>query len=196
MAYVTAYRTGRSQRVVVEGVDELLDALKDFDTRLRKNAVRRGFKRAGGFVQQVMRANAASSRDTGTLQSGITYQVRKSKSKNSYYLLVGPQDKLTIIGKRRMNPRYYAHLVEGGTKPHSLKAKTNLGRSALAKVLANVVNRVREATDTKSHPGARAKPFIEPTFRETHDYISEVMFDELKKTLDRAVRKKTRARKM
>lgn len=184
-------------KVTIEGTDELLAALDDFGKRLRKNAARRGFKKAGEQVATVMKANARSSQDTGTLISGITSQVRRSKARpGTYYLLVGPTNKLTMIGKRRMNPRFYTHLVEGGTKPHSLQPKVELGRSALAKLVAGAVNRYRPVPQGKMHPGARAKPFVQPTFEQTEQLVVDTLFAELNKTLDRAVRKKNKAKKV
>lgn len=54
-------------------------------------------------------------------------------------------------------PAFYAHLVEGGTKPHAVGKGSKLGRKGKADV----------GQTGKKHPGAKAQPFLKPAFEST-----------------------------
>lgn len=68
--------------------------------------------------------------------------------------------KLTRGKKIRLDPTFYAHLVEGGAKPH------RIGKGS---------RRRQGRQSGKLHPGAKAKPFLGPAWRRTDRQVRETI---------------------
>lgn len=71
---------------------------------------------------------------------------------------------------KNIDPRFYAHLVEFGTKPHSVQK----GASVRKKIGTG-----------KMHPGARPKPFLFPGFNQNKERIVGIFGEEIDKELAR-----------
>lgn len=126
---------------VVSGLDALNKALQELPVKIERNALR-GALRAG----QKEIADLARSRvpvASGELRKSIRI---KTSARG------GKVTATVVAGNRKA---WYAHLVEWGTRVHTIRGTANTGLKFLSKVGVVVRNAVE-------HPGARAKPFMRP----------------------------------
>jgi HK97 gp10 family phage protein len=198
----TIARTG-----YVFGVKETIENLRAHGVYLSKTAVRRALY-AGAVVMRdeakrrvpvrygaLKKAIVAETRGIGKDKRG-----RPSKhiavvtvAKKSY--TVGTTGKLRQVKRKpgeraysagQIYPRNYAHLVEFGTKPHSLgpRGGRRYGESSGAPAASLM------------HPGSRPKPFMRPAFdtklKEAEARFAQVLKAEGDKALQKARSKTTR----
>lgn len=88
----------------------------------------------------------------------------------------GARSRVTIsAGNSRVR---YAHLVEFGTRPHSIEPQN-------AEALQIAENRFAEKVD---HPGARAQPFFYPGYRATRRRARAIISKAVRDSVKRAVK--------
>lgn len=127
-------------------------------------AVRAGAK----IVAKAAKARAPRRKRSGALKLSIGTKAAKGKrGRTTAYAVIGARKKVSKVvpvgrGGRMVKavPAYYAHLVEGGTRPHRLKRGARLARRTQA---------ARGQGAGGQHPGAKAKPFLGPAFDATKD---------------------------
>ena len=157
---------------IIVGLEDVQQSLRDLGKRLSTNVVRRGLLAGAGVIRDEARRLAPVR--TGALRKSIV-----SQTKGRGYDGTGPTEHVAVVtiakkayqqtatGKIRgvkksdfkkkqglIKPRQYAHLVEFGTRPHSLKKGDQLARG----------RRPHVQTGPANHPGATAKPFMRPAF--------------------------------
>lgn len=126
---------------------------------------------------------------SGALRQSLGFKAAKGRrGKTLAYAVIGARKKVrkTVrVGGRTIIavPAFYAHLVEKGTRPHSLGKGAKLARRG--KAAANVVG--------KQHPGARPQPFLGPAYRQNQGVIANAMTAEMgeavRKELEKAAQK-------
>ncbi len=117
--------------------------------KIKNDALRKGMRAAGAVFSKELKK--AAPRDTGLLKRGMTHKVK------TYRKAI-----VAISGARRRkdpktgrNAANYLHLVEDGTKPHTIPGVTLRDKSG--RVLFS---------GTVQHPGARARRFVETVHRQ------------------------------
>lgn len=158
-----------SQQPHVLGVKAIIDRLEATGVQLSKQTIRRGLYKAAVVIRDEARRKVPVK--TGALKKSIIAQTRgtgfnpKNGKPTGHICVVTIDKKSFSLNKKRkakgikrvkgekayqkgqIYPRNYAHLVEYGTKPHSV------GKGSKVKG--------GKQKGTK-HPGARPKPFFRP----------------------------------
>lgn len=151
---------------VVLGLKDIQETLLSLPQRLGVNVIRRGLLAGAGVMrdearrlvpQQPGKSPRGNTR-TNSLKKAITAESR-GVFKDGSGRPVQHRAVVTISkakGKRGVSPRSYAHLVEFGTRPHSLGKGSMLDpfrRSAKVKNQHGA-----------THPGTAPQPFMRPAF--------------------------------
>jgi HK97 gp10 family phage protein len=153
---------GSSVTQDVQGLAELEAKLLAMPEKYARQALLNAAKKAATVLVEAARAIESPHSRTGKLASAIAQTVSTKglgEAGAEVLAIVGIDTKKSRIG----------HLLERGTKAHTVKVKR-------AKVLANaqqVFGRVVR------HPGARAYPFMQPAWDENQEYVLEIFQDEL-----------------
>lgn len=149
--------------------------------QIAQKAVRAGAK----LVQQAAKARAPKRKRSGALKRSIGIKAAKGrKGKTLAYAVVGARRKvITRYKGRKTVPANYAHLVEKGTKPHSLLKRAK-GALAKLKRLAQV-----KAGVGRQHPGAKAKPFLRPALESQRQAAYSVMLRTLAAEVEKELAK-------
>lgn len=155
----------RVNEKLVVGTADILEALKDVQVKVAVNANRRALRKAAVVIQNEARRLVPVR--TGALRKSIKattqreYNDRKAPyagyvriDRKAYTASISKQGKLKLkaepftgSSEGLIYPRNYAHLVEFGTKPHSLRSKKH-GDS--------------DSRPARMHPGSRPRPFMRP----------------------------------
>lgn len=124
------------------------------------------------ILRKAVRAGAKAPREAakqdapkrlGVLGQSISVKIGTNKRDKSVYAVIGPRrgvrgQRPTGTGAAGVRPSKYAHLVEFGTRPHSLAKGDKLARRKQA---------AKQTAAGKKHPGAKANPFLERAYRQT-----------------------------
>jgi HK97 gp10 family phage protein len=149
----------------IEGVKELFDKLDRIagtgskGRRTAKAMMRKAMRAGSAPIRK--RAKATTPRDTGNLHASIAVKVKQYPSGVTVGI-VGPRAKFTRTRTRKGVKRkevidaFYAHMVEGGTKPHQIPK-----RPTQAKTLSFISGGGTRFRKVVMHPGAKAQPFIQ-----------------------------------
>jgi HK97 gp10 family phage protein len=150
--------------------------------RITLKAVKAGAK----LVVPKAKAGAPRRKGSGALKQSQGIKAEKGKrGKTLAFAVVGARKKVeeTIPRGRksvRVVPSYYAHLVEKGTRAHSLNKGAKLGRKGKANI--------GQGTG-KQHPGAKAKPFLGPAWESTKDQVGKVVTETIAAEVKKELRK-------
>lgn len=142
--------------IQMSGLRELRRRLDRIDANMERRILKNCLTPAAKVLRDAWKA-AAPKGPTGNLKKSIRIsEVTTGKSPRRFAALkVGP-------GKSKTHPGYHAHLVEFGTKAHEIVAGTRRGSSTGKKVL---YFGGRFHGPVVRHKGARARPFLFPTWR-------------------------------
>lgn len=188
--------------------------LRLLSSAAKQRTVTTRMARSGGkVVQRAAKPLAPRRKGSGALRRSLGVKAKRgTRGKTISYAVVGPRKsvrktitlngnkafidatdksgkatrKAIIVGGRQVTvvPAFYAHLVEKGTRPHSL------GRGSL---LARRGKGGAGQGAGKRHPGARPRPFLGPAYEGSKDAVRAVMLrtaaDEVQKELVKAARK-------
>jgi HK97 gp10 family phage protein len=168
--------------------------LKALSSAAKKRTVtQRAVKAGAKIVQRAAKAAAPKRKGSGALKQSVGIKAAKGRrGKTLAYAVVGPRKKVrkTVrVGGRTVTavPAFYAHLVEKGTRPHSLTKGAKLARRGRA---AAGQGRVPQ------HPGARPNPFLGPAFTRNRGPVAaevkRVMAAEVEKEVKKAAAKLAR----
>jgi HK97 gp10 family phage protein len=144
------------------------------NTILRK-AIRAGAKSPREAAKRM------APRDSGLLARSISVRIGTNRKTGAVYAVVGP--KRGVIARKKAGallpgrPSKYAHLVEFGTRPHSLASGDKLARRTQAG---------RQASGGRRHPGAKPHPFLAPAWRTT----AMVAREDMRRVVEEEVAKK------
>lgn len=141
---------------VVHGLRELALNLEQFPEKLKRKALLTALRASGRVVRDIARARVPVK--SGALRKSIRVTVRIDR-------FTGNPRARVIAGRRvKKDDPYYALFVERGTKAHEIRPK---GKKSLfiAGLFAEQVN----------HPGARARPYLEPALDQGAQAAIEAM---------------------
>ena len=152
-----------------------IDGLRELDAALRELHS----KIAAKWVNAALLAGVKPIRDsargavaikTGALQKSIRITRGKAKDDNR-------RDYYVIAGKRQAGGggTFYAHFVERGTKPHDIFSSKGKMMFFGGSYAFHV-----------KHPGATAKPFLEPAYLQQHAAAVEAFARSLRNKLAQA----------
>lgn len=172
---------------VVLGLKDVVDVLDSLPTKIANQAVRRALYAGGKVIAE--EAKGMVQIRTGALRKSIVVEPGKSRERNqimmkvtiarrSFKLINGVITKNKkkkgerAYRKGDIYPRNYAHLVEWGTKPHSL------GKGSKRKYA--IVGMQHGAW----HPGAVPKPFLRPAYASKREEAVRVFAERLRRDVD------------
>lgn len=175
----------------LQGHKELQEALRTVRTSVMRRVLRATMKYAVKPMADGLKVAAPSS--LGALGRSISVNIKVYKTVG--FAAVGPATKYkeTFVGTfpfsppspntakaRKNQPSKYVHLVERGASPHFIPApgygrKRNAGKIRTAKAKGGVPG--------WQHPGAKAKPFMEPTAQRYEPLVLGRIGDRLRKVL-------------
>lgn len=164
----------------VQGMDSLRNRLREFGVKFERSATRKAIK-AGTRVFLASVKSALHADDTGALRMSLGDKTASYRGGKVLVGVVGPRTGTFAVGRGRAKtrklsrlgqklealgkqPARYAHLLEGGTRPHAIGSGSTLARPEV------VVNgrRRRKAVPHmqrgRMHPGARPRPFMAPGY--------------------------------
>ena len=131
-----------------DNLDYVLDRLNRLSDVVRGPAVESAVRAAAEVVAE--QARSLAPRRTGLLARSIGVTVSLYGKHGSIVVTIGPRsgfrEQFGVSRKGRpkyANPLYYAHLVEGGTRPHGYRTRGG------------------------THPGARPYPFMGPAMAQS-----------------------------
>jgi HK97 gp10 family phage protein len=159
-----------TQRIdaTVEGLPALLRTLEGLSQAVRGRIVRAALNAAAKILQAA--AKPATSREAGLLRKSMARKVKIYRGTGRGVGVVGPRVGAGKVVTRKAgkwkptsayaDPTKYAHLVEGGVKPHRI--------------------------GNKPHPGVAPRPFLAPAVESQAEAVRSAMADEFAKGLAKA----------
>lgn len=183
--------------VEIKGLKELDAVLKSLPEKIEQN-VMRGAIRAGqkimiDAVREKLRTN--QSIKSGALEKSLRIRFDRKAKKRGWL------NAKVIAGDKEA---YYAHMVEFGTAAHFISIKEDVKpnkqtrrgeRKYSYRTINNMVKRgslvigKHFVGQSVSHPGARPKPFMRPTFDESQQAAIEAFAEYVRKRLPRELKK-------
>lgn len=152
-----------------------------------KNQILRKAVRAGANVP-IPPLKADAPKRSGALARSFSIKIGTTK-KGVVYGVIGPRR--GVLGQRShgarstaIRPSAYAHLIEFGTKPHSLTKGDKLARRGKA---------ANQTAGGRQHPGTKPNPFMQRAYRDTAEYarakMAEIIRAEVAKKLAKGKKK-------
>ena len=127
--------------IKLKGFEEISRKLKELDSKVSNKIVRKGVSKMAQIVRKDMRARSPNK--TGTLRKELRYKITRLKT-GGFNAEVGA-----------FNKAFYANFIEKGTKKHTIKPKKG----------NKVISFGGRSAASVSHPGTKARPFIEPALK-------------------------------
>lgn len=115
-------------KIKIEGIEEMTRKLEAVGTRVALRGPNAAVRAGGSFLIKEMRRRAP--KETGSLKKALGQRIKTYRRSKTVAAIVGPRSKRYDTSKGRRNPANYAHLVELGTRPHSIGRGTHPGRPA------------------------------------------------------------------
>lgn len=163
-----------------------LSGLKKLEKATQQRRVTLAAVKDGAKVVQKS-AKGSAPRSSGALKQSLGIKGAKGrKGKTIAFAVVGPRKKVRKLVKRKGSrrtvvavPAYYAHLVEQGTRPHTLgkgsRAKARLGKKA--------------SRGGAQHPGTKPKPFLRPAYTGNKKAIASAITKKLAVEIQKEIAK-------
>ena len=178
-------------QVSIQGMDAVIAAFRELTGNKANAKIAVAMKYAMAPLFDAVKIKAPIKRKGETLgllkkSIGIKVKTMGRRGQKKVVGMVGPKlrNKLMTAAGRTVKPYLYAHLVERGTAPHSLKARNSTK-------LKNFVGPVKSRkTINKLHPGAVAKPFMKPALDSTGTQIYTRFCEKIKEIIKSIAEKK------
>lgn len=127
-----------------------------------RNITLKGAKAGGKLLVPPARAAAPKRKRSGALKQSQGMIAKKGRKGSTISFAVQGAKKKTVKmvklpGYRtpqKVVPAFYDHLVQLGTKPHSLKKGAKLSRNRIGRFIQRQIG-----SQNRSHPGAKANPY-------------------------------------
>lgn len=147
----------------VKGDAHLQKALQKLTERPLRGVLTKAMTAATSPIRKAMRESVPL--EHGWLKKSLGTRQRFYRRKQVVFAAVGPRNRPMIVEGRKVNPVKYTHLVEFGTKPHSIVRKRfnsikNTRGGLYLKQYGRFARRVR-------HPGTRASGFMRRAYSQT-----------------------------
>ena len=125
----------------LDGDKSLIKAIRTLEFKAQKTVLRKATAASAAPIRKAMKKNAPV--ETGTLKKSIRTKTKTYKN-GTVVAITGARDNTQTVNGKPRNPGKYAHLVEFGTAPHTIRSVVIDGK------FFPVVK----------HPGSPAKPFM------------------------------------
>lgn len=151
--------------------------------RVASKAIKKGMKPV------VSGAKSRAAKKSGALKKSIgSKSFASKKTKTGAVGVVGARAKVAqqiqAQGKeKRADASYYAHLVEFGTRAHSLAKGSKLARKNKPEQ-----RDIGQGVGAQ-HPGATAKPFLKPAWDSTQAQVGEIVATEMVKEVEKEIKR-------
>lgn len=161
-----------STKVSVTGLRDCMRRVAKLKRGVRNKLIRKAMSKSTQPLAKAAKSRAPKR--FGLLQKSLGRKMKTYSKSGTVVAIVGPRSGFQRPvpgrgknGKRRVaNPLYYAHLVEKGTRPHSLGKGSRL--------------RGKKARQSGAmHPGARPRPFLGPAWRAGRAKVESTFRNEL-----------------
>lgn len=146
----------------IKGAETIREALSRLPWKLETRILRGAVRAATKPVLEEAKANAPVRK--GALRDSLRISTKSKR---------GEVRARVVAGDNKKGGVYYATMVEGGTKPHTIKAR---------KKSLTVGGGFARSVD---HPGAKARPFMGPAIREKAQEALDAAADYIRKRLDK-----------
>lgn len=184
-------------QIEIPGLSDLYKLMQELPAKIEGNimngALRAGQKVMLDAVRSKLKEN--NSFDTGLLDKSIRIRFNRRSRKRGWinsYLIAGNAD------------AYYARWVEYGTAAHFISVKeesrpTRMTRRGIRTYSISTINRMVQRKSlvigknfvgtSVSHPGAKPKPFMRPSFDANKDKSISAISDYIRKRLPKELKK-------
>lgn len=140
---------GQEVFITLAGLAPTLRTLRHLNHRLVFDVVVKATR--AGAAPIVKAAKRGSPRRKGHMKKSITQKLKRYRGNAKVLSIIGPRDQKLADGA---NPGKYTHLVEGGTKPHVIRARHPFRRLMFQGDDGPVFRR------SVRHPGSQALRFL------------------------------------
>ena len=134
--------------VQLDGITATVGKLDRLDKKIRRTIIRKAVRAGGAPLVKAVRSNAPV--DKKVLRKSVTQKVKAYSRTGVVMAIVGAKRQKDAATGR--NPANYLHLVERGTKAHTVRGPLTLPSG--------------EVYGAVQHPGARASRFVERSARQ------------------------------
>lgn len=171
----------------LQGDKELIRTLDRLAASAVRRIVRPAVSRALVPLNKAMKRRAPV--ESGALKRSLGRKVKSYPRLGIVWGAVGPRSGYAVrFQGRNRDPRYYAHLVEFGTAPHSMGEATKAhGEKHIhrrAKLLAKA-----QKSGGRTHPGTPARPFARPAFDEARGAMETILNEQIRVNLAKWIEK-------
>ncbi len=159
-------------QIETRGFETLERALIQLPIRNSKNVLRRSIRAGIKVVLDQAKLNVPI--ESGLLRKSLGIQFRRGRP-GVVKVQMGPRK-----NRDKKKDPWYAHLVEFGTRSHSVRKRDFLSRARRSG---------RQTRGAKLHPGARARPFLRPAFDTKAQAAIDKFRDEVFRNIDVEIRR-------
>lgn len=174
------------------------------DEHGRRDVTLKGARAGAKVLERAAKSEAPRRKGSGALRLAQGVKAAKGrKGTTTAYAVQGSKKRVekmvTLPGRKkptRVVPAYYDHLVQGGTRPHSVAKGQRLGRgvrmSKRGRIYGAAVTQTNQA-GRKKHPGAKPNPYRQRAWNSVQDQAAaaalQAMAAEEQKLLAKAAAK-------
>lgn len=144
----------------VPGLAKEVARLRNLKAALRRRVIRSAVRKSVSVVNKLAKAGVKVR--YGLLRRALGVRVKVYPSGVVIGVVNARPGHRQQIGKRTHDPRFYAHLVERGAKPHGYKTRRG------------------------THRGAKAQPFLAPAIAAGTPRIQQIFTDEINAALSKS----------
>jgi HK97 gp10 family phage protein len=164
----------------LSGEKELMRKLRGLPWRTQKKIMTAALRE--GSKPIIKAAKALVPKETTLLRRALGVRIKHYVTTKAHVAVIGarkiaaPKFRQGLsTGKGARDPRYYAHLVEHGTKPHAQKGVVLPG--GFIRLFSSM------------HPGAEAQPFLGPAFKANKERALKIVKKEVAEGIVQAMRR-------
>jgi HK97 gp10 family phage protein len=152
----------------IVGGEQLQKFLNTFPVKLERRIVKRSLRPGASLISK--EAKSRVQRKTGTLRKAIAVRSVKNRLAVEVYVR---------RGKGQKNDGWYAHILEGGAKPHVIRPWKDR-KKVLSGGGVIYGKRIK-------HPGTVAKPFMKPALESKAQQAVHVVAERMTRLIEREV---------
>lgn len=159
---------------------ELEKLMQEVGPKLAKKGLKKALRESAKPIIKDARGKVPTR--SKALKKSLGQKVRTNNRRGVGYSIVGARSKWTTYQGNKVNPAYYAHLVEFGTRRHLISPKSEKGSVGTLRVGQSFVK------GAVQHPGSRPRPFLRPAWDRNRRRAMITMGNVLGRELTRVVK--------
>lgn len=163
----------------LRGAKQMATLLRKLPKRITKKILKRILRKAAKPV--IIAAKVKVPKNFRVLEKSLGSSILKTSKPRKEVIKIGPR-----TGKRAINNGWYGHLVEFGTKSHTIKADP---------LVFTVDGDLRFVNEVKI-PSIAAQPFLGPAFKAASGKALQIIGSELGPTIEKEARKLVKTGKL